>query len=60
MFTVMKREMNVILEKYKAMAPLTHNLNNINSGRNKASPSGNEWLNFLRTDWFENLSDKLH
>ena len=32
----------------------------LTSVRNKASPSDNEWLELLRTDWFENLSDKKH
>ena len=27
--------------------------------RNKASPSDNDWLKLLRTDWFENLLDKF-
>ena len=29
------------------------------SVRNKASPTDNDWLKSLRTDWFENLSDKF-
>ena len=32
---------------------------NRNSVRNKASSSDNDWLMLLRTDWFENLSDKF-
>ena len=31
----------------------------ISSVRNKASPSDNDWLKLLQTDWFENLSDKF-
>ena len=27
------------------------------SVRNKASPSGNDWLKLLWTDWFGNMSD---
>ena len=29
------------------------------SVRNRASPSDNDWLKLLRTDWFGNLSDKF-
>ena len=29
------------------------------SVRNKASPSDNDWLKLLRSDWFEIQSDKL-
>ena len=31
----------------------------LGSVRNKASPSDNDWLKLLWTDWFENLSDKF-
>ena len=29
------------------------------SVHNRASPSDNDWLDLLRTDWFENLPDRL-
>ena len=31
----------------------------MSSVRNKASLSDSDWLKLLRTDWFENLSDKF-
>ena len=30
------------------------------SVRNKASPSDNDWLKLLQTDWFENLSRQIY
>ena len=29
------------------------------SVRNKASPSDNDWIKLLRSDWYENRSDKF-
>ena len=45
-----------ILQKWQYVTAIQHKFTSV---RNKASPLNNHWLKLLRTDCFQNLSDKL-